>query len=72
MGKPKKRGWLEFPDTNWGQVSNLGGGAKIINQKPISVKNITITADQFLYNSIYSRLGKEARYAGLARRCDCS
>jgi hypothetical protein len=72
MGKSRMRGWLEFPDTYWGQDSNLGGGAKIINQTFHSVKNIHITAEQFQYNSVHSRLGKEARYAGLARRCGCS
>jgi hypothetical protein len=72
MGKSGMREWLEFPDTKWRQDPNLGGGRKIINPKSISVKNITITADQFLYNSIYSWLGKEARYAGVARRCGCS
>jgi hypothetical protein len=60
-------GWLEVPDDNRGQVSKMGGGEKIINQESNSVKNITMVAEQFLYNSIDSRLGKEARHAGLAR-----
>ena len=48
----------------------MGGGGKIINQTLHCVKNNKLSEGQFQYNLIYSRLGKEARYAGFGWRSD--
>lgn len=48
----------------------MGGGGKIINQSLLCVKNNKLSDRQFQYNLIYSRLEKEARYAGFGWRSD--
>jgi hypothetical protein len=66
------RNWLDLPDTDLGQGSNLGGGGKIINQSSDCVKNNKLFVRQFQYNLICFRLGKETRDAGFARSSGCA